>query len=445
MELLTLSIAEVGRRFRSGELSPVELTELTLQRIEALNPRLNAFITVTRSKALEGAQRAEQELRSGLDRGPLHGIPIALKDLIETAGIRTTCGSKILRDHIPQQNALLVRHLEAAGAVLVGKTNLLEFAYGIVHPEYGQTNNPWNPLRTSGGSSGGSAAAVATGLCFAAVGTDTGGSIRIPASYCGVAGLKPTYGRVSLEGVFPLSWSLDHAGPLARSSEDARLLLEGMLGEPLPAVEVELGQLRFGVIQRQGPEVEPEVLEVFDAACRRLEAAGAEVQEVRIADLELADTALLNVLLPEASLVHQRWIAERPEDYAPFTRIQIELGFTLSAMAHLRAQQFRRHLTRQFLQALHRVDVLISPSVAWVAPQEDPVVAGQAGSAEGRRSAPHNLTGLPALSINAGFGAQGLPVGLQVIGRPQAEAFVLGVGTALERLLPEAQKTPPLA
>lgn len=445
LELLTKSIPEIGRLLRSGQLSPVELTTLTLQRIEELDIQLNTFITVTHEKALEGARQAERELRSGLDRGPLHGVPVALKDLIDTAGIRTTCGSRILRDHIPEQDAPLGRNLEAAGAVLVGKTNLLEFAYGIVHPDYGQTNNPWDRTRTSGGSSGGSAAVVAAGLCFAAVGTDTGGSIRIPASYCGVAGFKPTYGRVSLEGVFPLSWSLDHAGPLARSSEDARLLLEGMLGKKVPAVDVDLKGLHFGVIQREGPEVEPEVVRVFDAACRALQSAGAEVREVEIAGLELADAALLNVLFPEASLIHQRWIAERPEDYAPFTRTQIELGFTIPATVYLRAQQFRRYLTRQFLQALSTVDLLISPSVAWVAPHEDPAVAGQEGSAEGRRSAPHNLTGLPALSLNAGFGARGLPVGVQIIGKPNAEALVLGVGTALERLLPEAQKVPPLA
>ena len=444
--LLTRSIAEVGRMFRSGQLSPLELTELTLQRIEVLNPRLNAFITVTYEQARQAARRAEAELRSGHDRGPLHGIPVALKDLIDTAGIRTTCASRILRDHTPASTAPLARNLEAAGAVLVGKTNLLEFAYGIVHPDYGQTNNPWDLGRTSGGSSGGSAAAVGAGLCFAAVGTDTGGSIRIPASYCGVAGLKPTYGTVSLEGVFPLSWSLDHAGPLARSSEDARVLLEGMLGKSggISTQQVSLKGLRFGAIQRDGQEVEPQVVEVFDAACQALERAGAEVREVAIPDLELTDAALLGVLLPEASVVHQRWINRRPEDYAPFTRTQIELGFAVPAPVYVRAQQFRRHLTRQFLRALGSLDALISPSVAWVAPREDPVVAGDEGSAEGRRSAPHNLTGLPALSINSGFGAHGLPVGLQIIGKPHADAFVLGLGSALERVLPSAQKPAPI-
>jgi aspartyl-tRNA(Asn)/glutamyl-tRNA(Gln) amidotransferase subunit A len=208
--ILFASIPEVGRLYRSGELSPVEVTQLTLERIEALNPTLNAFITVTSDVAMQAASRAEHELRASTDRGPLHGIPVALKDLVDTAGIRTTAGSRILAEHVPGQDAPIVTRLKDAGAVIIGKTNMLEFAYGIVHPDYGATWNPWDPQRTAGGSSGGSAAAVAAGLCYAAAGTDTGGSIRIPAAYCGVAGFKPTYGLVSLEGIFPLSWSLDH-------------------------------------------------------------------------------------------------------------------------------------------------------------------------------------------------------------------------------------------
>ncbi len=444
LELLHKTIPEIGDLYRSGQLSPLELTQLCLKRIEQLDPVLNAFISVTTEKALEQARKAEQELHSGQDRGPMHGIPIALKDLIDTAGVRTTCASRILKDHVPNQDAPLVQRLEAAGAVLLGKTNLLEFAYGIVHPDYGQTNNPWDPSRTSGGSSGGSTAAVAAGMCFAAVGTDTGGSIRIPASYCGVAGLKPTYGTVNLKGVFPLSWSLDHAGPLARTSQDAGLLLAAMSGKSFDS-RVSLDGMRFGIIQREGPEVEPGVAEVFDAACEALVGAGAEVEELRIPELEHTDASLLNVLLPEASVVHTRWINSQPEDYSPFTRMQIELGFAIPAVAYVRAQQFRRRLTQHFLSALDKVDALISPSVAWVAPHEDPVVAADEGSAEGRRSAPHNLTGLPALSVNAGFGAHGLPVGIQVITKPHTDAQCLAIGSALETLLPQAQKLAPLA
>jgi aspartyl-tRNA(Asn)/glutamyl-tRNA(Gln) amidotransferase subunit A len=259
------SLAEIGALYRSGQLSPVELTQSCLDRTAALDTTLNAFITVTAEQALQQARQAEAELRRGVDRGPLHGIPIALKDLIETAGIRTTCASRILRDHMPPQDAALVRQLAAAGAVTLGKTNMSEFAMGVPHPDYGQTNNPWDPARTAGASSGGSAAAVAAGLCFAAVGTDTGGSIRIPASYCGLAGLKPTYGLVDLQGVFPLSWSLDHAGPLARSSADAALMLDAMTGQRQPAA-IQVRGLRFGLMQTTGPGVEPEVSALV-AAC----------------------------------------------------------------------------------------------------------------------------------------------------------------------------------
>jgi aspartyl-tRNA(Asn)/glutamyl-tRNA(Gln) amidotransferase subunit A len=445
LELLFKSIPEIGGLFRSGALSPLELTRLTLERIERLNPRLNAFITVTAERALEQAAKAERELHSGVDRGPLHGVPIALKDLIDTAGIRTTCGSSILRNHVPEFDAPIVMRLHEAGAVMVGKTNLLEFAYGIVHPDYGQTNNPFDPSRTAGGSSGGTAAAVAAGLCFAAVGTDTGGSIRIPAAYCGVAGLKPTYGLTSLEGVFPLSWSLDHAGPIARSSHDARLLLEGMTGARLDR-KPEVKGLRFGVLQRDGAEMEPEVIAAFDAVCATLEQAGAQVFEVNIPDLELADAALLNVLLPEASAIHARWLETRAEEYAPFTRMQIELGFAVPAVVHVRAQQYRRHLTRQFLNVFERVDAILSPTAPWVAPQEDPVFAADdAGAAEARRTGPYNLTGLPALTINCGFGAHGLPVGVQIATRPHQDALTLAIGSALEGLMPEARAVPAIA
>jgi aspartyl-tRNA(Asn)/glutamyl-tRNA(Gln) amidotransferase subunit A len=249
---------------------------------------------------------------------------------------------------------------------------------------------------------------------------------------------------VNLQGVFPLSWSLDHAGPLARTSEDARLLLEALTGKTFQANR-QLKGIRFGVIQRQGREVESKVTEVFDAACQALLEAGAEIEEVEIPGLEQADPALFGVLLPEASAIHARWINGRAEDYAPLTRTQIELGFAIPAVTHLRAQQFRRQLTRQFLKALGEVDALISPTVAWVAPQDDPVFTADEGAAEGRRTVPHNLTGLPALSVNAGFGAQGLPVGIQVVTKPHTDAYCLAIGSGLEALLPQAQKLAPLA
>ena len=300
--------------------------------------------------------------------------------------MRTTCGGRILADHVPARNAPIVDRLEAAGAVLVGKTNLLEFAYGIVHPDVGPTWNPWAPDRTAGGSSGGSAAAVAAGLCYAAVGTDTGGSIRIPAAYCGVAGLKPTYGLVSTQGIFPLSWSLDHAGPIARTSADAALLLQVLLGEETaPVAPADLHGLRLVVLanHREGKEMEPAVLAAFDAACRDLADAGAVLQEVTIPDLHLADDALFPVLGPEASAIHSRWLQERPQDYAPFTRLQLELGLAVPALAHVRGQQYRRYLAGQLLAILQNADAILSPTAPWVAPHEDPAIADEAGAGGG--------------------------------------------------------------
>ncbi len=442
-DLLFASVPQIGALYRSGALSPVELTRLCLERIEALNPSLNAFITITADSALRQAARAETELRAGHDRGPLHGIPVAVKDLIDTAGVRTTCASRILSGRVPLEDAPLVQRLWEAGAVGLGKTNLSEFAMGVSHADYGQANNPWDERRTAGASSGGSAAAVASGMCFVAVGTDTGGSVRIPASYCGLAGLKPTSGLVDTAGVFPLSWSLDHVGPLARSSHDAALLLEALTGGAFHTT-VSLHGRRFGVIQREGTGTEPEVAALFEQACAALRAAGAEVHEVEIPDLHLADAALFNVLLPEAATLHAPWLQERGDDYAPATRQQLELGTALPATAYLRAQQFRRHLTRQFLAALEGLDALISPTVPWVAPAEDPVFTGDEGAAEGQRTVPHNLTGLPALSVNMGFGAHGLPVGLQIVTRPHTDALCLALGSALETLLPRTRPWPEL-
>ena len=275
------SITAIAALYRQKKLSPVEVVETFLERIQRLDPSLNAFITVTAETALQEAKRAEKELFGGLSRGPMHGIPVALKDLIDTAGVRTTCGARLRAEHVPSADAEIVRRLKKAGAISLGKTNLLEFAYGVVHPDFGPTLNPWDQARTAGGSSGGSAAAVAAGLCCAAVGTDTGGSIRIPASYCGVVGLKPSYGLVAAKGVFPLSWSLDHVGPMARNCRDAAALLETLTGQSFP-VDTRLGVLRFGVDPGylEKTDVQPAVLEAFRTACEMFRAAGAEIVEM---------------------------------------------------------------------------------------------------------------------------------------------------------------------
>src|SRR5882672_9135006 len=283
-----LSIPALGARYRDRSLSPVAITRQALDRIATLDRSLNSFITVCADESLAQAAAAERELAAGRDRGSLQGVPVAVKDLIDVAGVPTTYASRADSPRMPAADAALVRRLKEAGAVILGKTNLLEYAYGAVHPDFGQTNNPWDPKRTSGGSSGGSAAAVAAGLCFAAVGTDTGGSIRIPAAYCGAVGLKPSYGLVDLDGVQALSWSLDHAGPLARSCADAGLLLEAMSGQRCRVTPAPLASLRLGLMTHPGAEryLQHDVVEAMARVSDRLAAAGATLRTVGIADLE---------------------------------------------------------------------------------------------------------------------------------------------------------------
>jgi aspartyl-tRNA(Asn)/glutamyl-tRNA(Gln) amidotransferase subunit A len=448
-EICYLSISELGWMYRSKKLSPVEVTQAVLERIHRLDGRLNAFITVLDEQAIAQARQAEAELSAGQDRGPLHGIPVSLKDLIDTAGIRTTAGSRIWRDRVPDRTATVARRLEQAGTILLGKCNLLEFAYGIVHPDYGQCNNPWDPQRTSGGSSSGSASSVTAGMGWGSIGTDTGGSIRIPASYCGVVGFKPTYGRVSRHGVFPLSWSLDHVGTLARTVEDTAILLEAIAGvDPLdptssnasvPNYRSELDGkvkgLHIGVLEQHlgGDDLHPGVAEAALEAVSELEKAGMVVKKIHLPSLAQADAALLLAILPEGTLVHEKWLRERPQDYAEMTRQQLEMGTLISATDYVRAQRYRSHLLEELLTTFQDVDVLVSPTVAWEAPKEDPTVAAGEGATEARRTGPFNLTGLPSLSLPCGFGKDGLPLGLQVTGAPLAESMVMRVAYTYEQ------------
>jgi aspartyl-tRNA(Asn)/glutamyl-tRNA(Gln) amidotransferase subunit A len=448
-ELCYLDIASLGQLYRNGKLSPVEVTQAVLDRIHTLDKRLNAFITVLDEPALKRARQAEVELRAGNDLGPLHGVPVSLKDLIETAGVRTTCASPIRRDEIPAQSATVARRLEEAGAVLIGKCNLLEFAYGIVHPEFGQCNNPWDITRTSGGSSSGSAASIAAGMGYGSLGTDTGGSIRIPASYCGVVGFKPTYGRVSRQGVFPLSWSLDHVGTLTRTVTDSAILLKIIAGQdpldttsspsPVPDYQAVLNGdvrgLRLGILEQHmtGLDLRPGVEDSVRQAISLLEKAGMLIKEIQLPSLDGADPAMLLAILPESTLIHEKWLRQRPQDYAEMTRQQLETGALISAVDYLRAQQYRTLLLRECMQAFQDVDIIVNPTVAWEAPQEDPSLAGGEGATEARRTGPFNLTGLPAISVPCGFGPSGLPLGLQIIGAPFAEETVIRVAFAYEQ------------
>jgi aspartyl-tRNA(Asn)/glutamyl-tRNA(Gln) amidotransferase subunit A len=431
---LFLSIAELGAGYRAGKLSPVEITRQSLDRIAACDKALNAFITVLDQRALEHARIAEAELRSGKDRGPLHGVPVAIKDLVEMAGVPTTFSSKAGSPKQGKADAAVIRNLEAAGAVIVGKTNLLEYAYGAVHPDFGQTNNPWNPKLTSGGSSGGSAAGVTVGMCYAALGTDTGGSIRIPASYCGCVGLKPTYGLVPLDGVQALSWSLDHVGPLARSCADAALFLEGLTGKPHRLAAPRLGDMRLAVMRHEGEEkwLQPEVTARFNEAVGILEKSGAKIERVTIPDLALASDAVLAMIGPEAAIVHKDLLDREPEGFGEITRQQIEAGFAIPGTAYVRAQLLQQELKRRFAALFERFDAVLSPAVPWVSPAEDPPLNDDSGPGEMLYSGVYNLTGLPALVLPMGLATDRLPIGLQIVTPWGEDDLAFSIGTVVE-------------
>ena len=446
-----LSAAELAVAYRGGELTPTAAVEAALARLEALKPRLNAFATVLAEDALDAAARATRELAAGVDRGPLHGVPVAVKDLVSVAGVPTGFGSRVGRVARADSDAEVVARLRAAGAVLLGTTNLLEYAYGAVHPAIGATRNPHDLSRTSGGSSGGSAAAVAAGIVPLALGTDTGGSIRIPASYCGVVGLKPSYGTVPMRGVFPLSWTLDHVGPLARSAADAGTLLatiaagERAAGRGAGSRAPALRGARIGVPRAytRRVELEPAVAAALGAAEQALQEAGATLVEADFDGLELANEALPSILYPEASVLHEQYIRATPEGYAPATRAQIELGFAIPATVYLRALQARRALTEAYDRHMHGLDALLTPAVNTVAPAEDPVVSGSEGAAEMHFSGPFNVVGAPAVAVpfNA---APGLPVGLQLAAARGDDARLLQLADALAALAPTRPPRPPL-
>ena len=430
------TIAELGRAFRNGSLTPGEALEASLARLADWEPRLNAFAYVSAEGARADATRLQQELRAGRDRGPLHGIPVAIKDLIEVEGLPTGFGSRVAPPTIAKQDAELVERLRDAGAVIVGKTNLLEYAYGIAHPLVGQTNNPHDPTRTSGGSSGGSAAAVAAGILPLAIGTDTGGSIRIPAAYCGIVGLKPSYGLVPLRGVFPLSWSLDHAGPLCRTVQDCVLAMGALAGADFALSPVPLAGLRIGLIRRhwQSGEITAGVRDCLDAALNRLAAAGAVLTQIDISQLDRVNPALGSILRPEASLIHEDLLALNPSGYAPQTLQQLQDGRTIPATEYIRALRFRDVMRERIEQQWADVDVLISPSVPFVAPFTDPVIAeGEEG--EMLSSGLANVTGHPALSLPCGQ-SDGLPVGLQIMGALRQDDLLLSIAHSVERVMP---------
>jgi len=417
--------------YAAGHRTPSEVVAAALERLASQEPALNAFAHVRAEAAL--AEAATKAIRAGAALPPLHGIPVAVKDLVEIAGEPTGWGTRARPPEIARRDATLVARLRAAGAIIIGKTNLLEFAYGVAHPDIGQTNNPHDPSRTAGGSSGGSAAAVAAGIVPMAVGTDTGGSIRIPAAYCGIVGMKPSYGLVPLRGVFPLSWSLDHAGPLAASVDDAARMLAVLSGRPIPLFDrtaPRLGVLdqHFGVDPQNAP-----VREATEAALAKLAAAGAKIVRLRLPGLDAANAALVDILRPEASVIHDDLIRANRAGYAPGTAAQIEAGFELPAVALVRARQAQAAIRAEVDRALTKVDALVSPSVPFVAPHEDPDITAE-GDSEMLASGFANLTGHPSVSLPSGKVGQ-LPVGLQLTGRRGADAALLSIAKWIETWL----------
>jgi aspartyl-tRNA(Asn)/glutamyl-tRNA(Gln) amidotransferase subunit A len=445
------SIAEASRRFRSRELSPVELTLHLIERIERLDPLLRAFLTPTPERALREARYAEGALLRGDSESALLGIPVAYKDIYATAGIRTTAGSKLLSDWVPDEDATCVQRWQDAGTVMLGKLITHEFAIGLQEPEhhFPAARNPWDLSRVPGGSSSGSGAALAAGLCLGVTGSDTGGSIRGPASFCGISGLKPTYGRCSRAGVVPLSWTLDHTGPMARSAEDCALLLQAMAGydprdpasshAPVDNYTAQLSKgvrgLRIGVVRQMLPDdLDAETRAGVEEAARAFAGAGATVNAVDIPLAASANASL--IMMVEAFAYHEDDLRTRPRDFGRGARRGFASGALYTATEYMQAQRQRSLLQAQFADALREVDLLITPSTPKSAATFEESYAPELpklGSVSGYTSV-YNLTGLPALAIPCGFSETGLPLSVQIAGRPFDEATVLRAGHTYQQL-----------
>ena len=451
MNPYNLTITDAAPLIERRELSPVELTRSCLDRIREVDDRVKAFIVVLEDSAMEAAEQAQKEISDGQYRGALHGIPVGIKDLYDIAGVPTTASSKVRADYLPTEDSATVASLRDAGAVIVGKTHTHEFAYGITTPT---TRNPWDLERVPGGSSGGSGAAIAAGECLMAMGSDTGGSIRIPASVCGTVGLKPTYGRASRFGVTSLSWSLDHVGPLSRTVRDAAVVLNviagvdhrdpGTVDVPIPdytaGLDGGLSGLVVGVPRNFFfDDVDPEVEQSVRQAVEVLEREGARVEEVELPHAEQYMAVEFGICLPEASAYHQEMLRSRGDLYTPEVRLLLETGELVLATDYIKALRVRRVIQEGWRQMFQGIDVLVAPSlptpaviaghdtVRWPNGTEEPVI-----NAYVRLSCPADITGLPALTVPCGSNSRDLPIGLQVIGKPFDEATVLRVGHAYE-------------
>lgn len=459
-----LSIAQAGKALRSGTVTSRQLTEEALARISALDPLLDTFVLVTGERAMADAEKADADLAAGRDHGPMHGIPYALKDIYCTAGIRTTGHSNLLRDNIPAEDCTVQSKFAAGGGVLLGKLGTFEFAIGgpSFDLPFPPARNPWNPDHFTGGSSSGSGAAVASGMVRMAMGSDTGGSIRGPAAFCGTVGLKPTYGRVSRRGVLPLAYSLDHCGPLSRTVEDAALTLQVIAGHdpldpasanvPVPDFTAEMGQdlagLRIGYTRKfyiENPFLTDEATAAFDAAAQQMAALGADVTEVDMPPFEQFDACCRVILFSEAYAIHEADLKTRPHAYGRYGYQQLISGAVLSAADYLQAQRLRRELTDAVNQGpLKTHDALLTPTALGTAAAFSdfgPDVQRWAGMLTG----PFNVTGSPALALPVGFSSKGLPLGAQIVGRPFDEPTVLRIGAAYEAAAGFAERRPELS
>ena len=445
-----LTIQEIGQKLRTRSISPVELTQDCLKNIEKLNPRLNVFITVVADSALDAARRAEQEILRGEIRGPLHGVPVGLKDIVDTAGTPTTAASAQYRDRIPEDDAEVVRRLRAAGAIILGKQNLHEFAYGgsSMISFFGEVRNPWDESRIAGGSSSGSAASVAAGLGFAAIGTDTAGSIRLPAAYCGVIGLKPTYGRVSARGVVPLSWSYDHVGPITNSVYDTAVMLQVLAGydpadpasvdAPVPnftdRLQQHLPSLRIGVPRKFFfDDLDSDVAGAVEKAITLFRETGAEIRDIK---LEVSTDRTLSSA--ESWAFHESMVARAPELYQPVTLDRIRSGAKTSAAAALRARRELEAERHAIASAFEQVDIVLTPTV----PLPPSTIADLREHPENlrpqellmlRNTRPFNVWGIPAISVPCGFTKDRLPIGLQLAAAAWREELLLQVACAFEQ------------
>jgi aspartyl-tRNA(Asn)/glutamyl-tRNA(Gln) amidotransferase subunit A len=463
-ELTWLSLAEAADLMRREEISPVELTSAHLERIQTVDKKLNSFITITAETAMSRARLAEQELHrgstlEGRPLGLLHGIPIALKDLYETQGVRTTAGSKFFSDFIPETDALTVQKLSAAGAILLGKTNMHEIALGLttVNPHYGACKNPWALELVPGGSSGGSGAALAAGLCLGSLGSDTGGSIRVPASLCGIVGLKPTYGRVSLRGVIPLSWNLDHAGPMGRRVLDVAMLLQVIAGyDPDDPYSVDVPVTDYLANIKEGvkdwrialmedeylDQTDPEILAAVQQAAQVFSRSGARVTPSAFPGAYLAALSNGQMVISDAAVFHRQRLHDQPEDFGDDVRQRLQAGAELPLKEYILARRTQSLMRWQFENFFHNYDILLMPTTVVPAPPIEGPDAIEQARLLTRYTAPFNLTGLPAISLPCGFTSAGLPIGLQIIAPSWAEANLLRAAYTYEESTPWHKRRP---